>query len=123
MARDIISPLSCVRSYLSIRAVYTIRHTWDFQKPSLLSDPAIFFSPSAVSFLKSFVTEQITWSLAIFIGHYIRSTGIPVNYSSHIYTRTYTKWFSSLFSDERSGIYCALFVMCRRKSTLPDSGA
>lgn len=79
MARDIISPLSCVRSYLSIRAVYTIRHTWDFQKPTLLSDPAIFsISLLVISFprLQSFVTEQITRPPAFyFLSDVIRNSG------------------------------------------------
>lgn len=73
MARDIIFPLSCVRSYLSIRAVYTIRHTWDFQKPSLLSELCYFLRfACSISFPRpeSFVTKRITRSFAIFIGCY-----------------------------------------------------
>lgn len=43
MAQDIISPvILCKKLSFHESRVYTIRHTWDFQKPSLLSDPAIF---------------------------------------------------------------------------------
>lgn len=114
MARDIISPLSCVRSYLSIRAVYTIRHTWDFQKPSLLSESRYFLRfACSISFsrLESFVMERITRSLVIFIGCY----GEPeFRLIIRRATRTHMciKWFSSFCFRTSDPASTVLYSLC-----------